>query len=308
MATIGHSIALAKAAILDVWPKHEAALEGALTGHSPQALETLGQLADMMVIIGEDMGQCAVSYKWFCDLLMEEHLWFRRTGRGRVSSVADVQRHVAQYPDFDRRYQEGLLLSQVFWANHAHAALHFLDQFLPSLPNGAACLEIGPGHGLFTAIMARRGYGVTAVDISPKVIDQVSSALARMKLADQVTLAVADIFAPDELPTAFDAVILSEVLEHVDDPVTFLRAAVKKLRPGGLVYINVPVNSPAPDHVQLYAHPDEILALVASSGLHGLSLTCYPAKGYDLDVALRQCVNISCVVTARLPDEGSGAL
>jgi SAM-dependent methyltransferase len=39
---------------------------------------------------------------------------------------------------------------------------------------------------------------------------------------------------------AFDAVLLSEVLEHVDDDAGALREAVRLLRPGGLALLSVP--------------------------------------------------------------------
>jgi 2-polyprenyl-3-methyl-5-hydroxy-6-metoxy-1,4-benzoquinol methylase len=51
------------------------------------------------------------------------------------------------------------------------------------------------------------------------------------------------------LPT-FDAVLLSEVLEHVLDPVACLKVAAKHLAPGGIVYVSVPA-TPIPHHGKL---------------------------------------------------------
>ena len=48
----------------------------------------------------------------------------------------------------------------------------------------------------------------------------------------------------------FDAVIISEVLEHVLDPVACMRTAANHLAPGGIVYVSVPA-TPIPHHGKL---------------------------------------------------------
>lgn len=55
-----------------------------------------------------------------------------------------------------------------------------------------------------------------------------------------VALHCANIYAMPYPDNTFDAVILSEVLEHVDDDVAALREAYRVLKPGGVVAITVP--------------------------------------------------------------------
>jgi SAM-dependent methyltransferase len=43
-----------------------------------------------------------------------------------------------------------------------------------------------------------------------------------------------------ELAARYDAIILFDVIEHIDDPVSFMTSALHHLRPGGHVFINVP--------------------------------------------------------------------
>src|SRR5438093_13556453 len=59
----------------------------------------------------------------------------------------------------------------------------------------------------------------------------------------------------------YDAVFLLDVIEHIDDDVTFLRAALRHLRPDGLVVVNVPASmllfsdyDRAAGHVRRYTH------------------------------------------------------
>jgi SAM-dependent methyltransferase len=55
-----------------------------------------------------------------------------------------------------------------------------------------------------------------------------------------ITLNEANIYALPYRADAFDAVVLSEVLEHIDDDVAGLREIRRVLRPGGVVAITVP--------------------------------------------------------------------
>lgn len=84
----------------------------------------------------------------------------------------------------------------------------------------------------------------------------------------------AGFFPGVDFPLRFEAVILSEVLEHVLDPVTCLKVAANHLAPGGIVYISVPA-TPIPhhgkledarEHLRLYTEAD-VVALARQAGL-----------------------------------------
>src|SRR4030095_7628298 len=52
---------------------------------------------------------------------------------------------------------------------------------------------------------------------------------------------------------AYDLVLLMDVIEHVDDDLGFLSAALEHLKPGGIVAINVPA------HMAFYGKYDEVI-------------------------------------------------
>lgn len=95
---------------------------------------------------------------------------------------------------------------------------------------GLAALEIGCGTGLFTAMFAQTGAHITAIDISPELLEK---AHQRELPADRVAFQVQNL---DEYhpPTRFDAVIGSSVLHHLDIAQAFPRIYTL-LKPGGLM-------------------------------------------------------------------------
>ena len=69
-----------------------------------------------------------------------------------MHSLAEAIAQVYGVPEYMKRYVNGLLLSQVFWQNHAYAFYLYQTRFLPGNRTGYDHLEVGPGHGLFAAV------------------------------------------------------------------------------------------------------------------------------------------------------------
>jgi SAM-dependent methyltransferase len=111
----------------------------------------------------------------------------------------------------------------------------YLDRYLPS--NGSI-LEIGAATGRYTLGLARRGYAVTAVDLSAGNIEVCKKSLAEAGLEAQVQLVLADardLSAVTEKD--FDAVLLMGPLYHLveeADRQAALKEASDRLREGGI--------------------------------------------------------------------------
>jgi 2-polyprenyl-3-methyl-5-hydroxy-6-metoxy-1,4-benzoquinol methylase len=101
-------------------------------------------------------------------------------------------------------------------------------------PHKVAILEIGCGVGNIAIPLASMGYSITAVDIH-----EASVAIA----ARNNTFANASFLARDfrELDVSrFDAIILTEVLEHVCDYDAMIRDIATRIRPGAGLIVTVP--------------------------------------------------------------------
>ena len=108
------------------------------------------------------------------------------------------------------------------------------------LPPAGKILEIGAATGRYTLELARRGYTVTAVDLSAGLVEHCAARLAEAGLAAQVRLVVADVRDLSAITeTDFDAVLLMGPLYHLmleADRLLALRQVYARLRPGGLIF------------------------------------------------------------------------
>jgi len=95
-------------------------------------------------------------------------------------------------------------------------------------------LEIGCGHGVARDMLERDcGFPVDGCDLSRTALELARPGKGRLFLYD--------VF--DQEPSMlehYDVVFLLDVIEHIQDETSFLLAALRHLRPGGLLVVNVP--------------------------------------------------------------------
>ncbi len=117
---------------------------------------------------------------------------------------------------------------------------------------GAQLLDVGCGGGLLSEALAREGAQVTALDLSPELIEIAKLHLLESRLThpNLHALHVEYLLTPVEAlaaerPGAFDALTCMELLEHVPDPAAMLKACATLLRPGGRLIVSTLNRTPA---------------------------------------------------------------
>ena len=109
-----------------------------------------------------------------------------------------------------------------------------LDLFRSGSP-GPRVLNAGAGTGSFSLRLAENGFDVTSVDASSAAVEVLRRRVpGEVAQADVTTLPFAD--------AAFDAAVLGEVLEHVEDDRGALEEVARVLRPGGVLAVSVPAD------------------------------------------------------------------
>ncbi|MBI5629284.1 MAG: class I SAM-dependent methyltransferase [Elusimicrobia bacterium] len=286
---------------LSAWPEHETYLAKSLSGRSPEVMSSSENLAGLALkLVGGELSEYAASYRWMCERINEEQLDFFRTGRYRRSTLEEVDKGFYQNRAVMDRWIKGLLLSQLFWRNHVEVMHCYAADFLPILKPGSRHLEIGPGHGLFLCLAALCGRValLEGWDISQSSLDLTRRNLEALGVGEGISLRRVNVMeAPTDGPR-FDSVVISEVLEHVENPRALLASIKDRLAGEGRVFINVPVNSPSPDHIYLLRSPEEAARLVESSGLKIVERRNFPLTGYSEQAARKNSLTISCVITA----------
>lgn len=102
---------------------------------------------------------------------------------------------------------------------------------------GKKVLDIGCGGGILAESMAARGATVTGIDLSDKALSVARLHLFESGLSVDYQLVSAEAFA-DVQPGAFDVVTCMEMLEHVPDPASTIKACAHLVKPGGHVFFS----------------------------------------------------------------------
>ena len=109
---------------------------------------------------------------------------------------------------------------------------------------GARVLDVGCGGGLLSEALAGEGAEVTALDLAPDLLK-----IARLhglesgRKVDYRQVPVEALAA--EMPASFDAITCMEMLEHVPEPASVLRACATLLKPGGRLFLSTLNRTPA---------------------------------------------------------------
>lgn len=118
------------------------------------------------------------------------------------------------------------------YANRRRITLKLIREVLPA---GARILDVAAAQGNFTLSLAEMGYDVTWNDLRSELADYVQLKYE----SGRVAFAAGNVFEL-QLESLFDAVLITEIIEHVAHPDDFLAKITQLVRPGGYIVMTTP--------------------------------------------------------------------
>ena len=103
---------------------------------------------------------------------------------------------------------------------------------------GQRALDVGCGGGILADAMARKGASVLGIDLSTKALKVAQLHALEAETPNVAYREVAAEALAAEAPGTFDVVTCMEMLEHVPDPASVVRACATLVKPGGWVFFS----------------------------------------------------------------------
>jgi len=221
-----------------------------------------------------DRGECydyiAKTYLWYTKTIRIEEMYFAKEGRYRYSDYDEVYEKVYSRDDYMFDYVVGLGMTQIFWPNHWNIMKFFLDNFIPKGKDFRTGAEIGVGHGVFHSEFLRGCPDMSSklIDVSPTSLDMTRRMIAATGLdperAEPIQCDVQKYIPLED--ESLDALLMGELIEHIQDGESVMAAMAKKMKRTGYCYFSTAANSPAEDHILLFRSVGEVCDFIDRTG------------------------------------------
>ena len=185
--------------------------------------------------------------------------------------------------------------------------------------SGKRVIDIGCGGGILAESMAARGAEVTGIDLSEKPLSVAKLHLLESGQQVDYRLVAAEEIALQQ-PAHFDCVTCMEMLEHVPDPPSTVRAAAALAKPGGWVFFSTLNRNPksflfaiigaeyvlnllpkGTHEYRRFITPAELATMTRDAGLNVTGFTGMTYNPFSRVYALNDDVSVNYIVACRKP-------
>jgi 2-polyprenyl-6-hydroxyphenyl methylase/3-demethylubiquinone-9 3-methyltransferase len=177
-------------------------------------------------------------------------------------------------------------------------------------------VDIGCGGGILTEALAQKGALVTGIDMAGLSLEVARLHLHESSVAVDYQLITAEAFA-EANPARFDIVTCLEMLEHVPDPGAVVDAAVRLLKPGGMLFLSTINRNPksfalgiigaeyllgllprGTHEYRRFIKPSEMAARLRANGMHPSDIVGLTYNPLTRHYRLSRDIDVNYLVTA----------
>ncbi|KRZ15763.1 Hexaprenyldihydroxybenzoate methyltransferase, mitochondrial [Trichinella zimbabwensis] len=121
---------------------------------------------------------------------------------------------------------------------HGKASSKFTTSFGYKPLSGVKILDVGCGAGIMSESLARLGATVVGIDANSEGIALAKEHQRLAGLEENLKYFVCDVESAAQIigESSFDAIVASEIIEHVNDQTVFINHCVDLVRSGGLLF------------------------------------------------------------------------
>lgn len=195
--------------------------------------------------------------------------------------------------------------------------VNYIDSRAPLA--GKRVLDVGCGGGILSEAMAQRGALVSGIDMGEGPLAVAKIHLHESGLDIDYAQATAEDYAGDK-PAAYDTVTCLEMLEHVPDPGSVVKALATLVKPGGDVFLSTISRNPkawlfavlGAEHIlrllpagthdyAKFIKPSELSRMLREAGLELVDLTGMHYNPITRSYRLGGDVDVNYLAHARRP-------
>ena len=221
----------------------------------------------MFSLCHNDLAEYGVALKDFIDFseeFLRLQMELERTGKYHFSSYSEAKKNIYDNPEvMERRYLQGLLLSQALWINQHKILNFFISEFCINNFQGGRMVEVPVGTGIFIAEFMQRNLSWQAegYDISSSAIAMAKRTVTFKVPQAPIQLEKKDVFDIQE-KKPYHRIVCGLLLENMENPALLLRQLQKILSAEGMIFLTASVWASTIDHLYLFKSVKEIQTMI----------------------------------------------
>lgn len=194
------------------------------------------------------------SYVHELKAMHSEYLKMREYSGKSINSEWNIERLNKEYPFI-------LILSILFSINRFEIYKYFREMTCKYVWTGTKCLEIGTGSGIDSLFLSDK-FNLETYDTNP--ISR--KCLEALNIIDNVNYYQTEFSFKKE--NYYDYIVMTELLEHVEDPVKLLKGAAASIKNNGYIFVTFAMRTPQIDHIYHYMDLQQVKNQIEESGLN----------------------------------------